>query len=196
MSASGEGGGVLEADATRDHAALLASIVEFSDDAILAKGLDGRILSWNRGAERLFGYSAAEMLGESILRLVPNELHGDEEYIVAQLRSGQSIHHFETERLHRSGCRIAVSLTVSPIRDREGRVVGASKTLRDISERKRIDADRGAAGDGGHLGGDCAVSCARNRRPGAFASRRPGHVPGEAGFARVSDVFSRPEPRE
>jgi PAS domain S-box-containing protein len=116
--------------------ALLAAIVESSDDAIVSKTLEGRILSWNRGAERTFGYSAEEVVGKPITVIIPPELHSEEERILAKLRRGEVIDHFDTTRVTKDGRRIPVSITVSPVRDAEGTIIGASKIARDISERK------------------------------------------------------------
>jgi PAS domain S-box-containing protein len=131
-------------DVTERHdseleSARLAAIVVSSDDAIISKTLDGRITSWNAGATRIFGYEASEMIGESILRIIPPELHGEEREILARLRRGERIDHYETVRVARDGRRVDVSLTVSPLRDRSGRVVGASKVGRDITDRKRAE---------------------------------------------------------
>ncbi|HVZ82439.1 MAG TPA: PAS domain S-box protein, partial [Terracidiphilus sp.] len=120
----------------QEKTTLLVSIVESSDDAILAKKLDGTILSWNRGAERIFGYKAEEIVGQKVTRLIPDEMHADEEYILGQLKLGRSIDHFETVRLHKDGRRLNISLTISPIHDQDGKVIGASKIARDITERK------------------------------------------------------------
>jgi len=114
----------------------LASVVESADDAIISKTLDSVVTSWNPAAERIFGYTAAEMIGRSIKTLIPPELQDEEEKIVSQLRAGHRIDHYETERLTKDGRRLDVSLTISPIHDSEGRVVGASKIARDITERK------------------------------------------------------------
>ena len=119
----------------------LAAIVESSEDAIISKSLDGIITSWNRGAERLFGYTAIEMIGQSILRIVPPDRVGEEPRIARGVRQGERIDHFETVRLHRDGHPIDVSLTVSPIRDAQGRTVGVSKIARDITERKRQEEE-------------------------------------------------------
>jgi two-component system CheB/CheR fusion protein len=110
-----------------------AAIVQNSDDAIIGKNLDGVITSWNQAAERIFGYSAAEMIGQSILRIIPPEQHEEERRILDKLRRGESVAHYETQRLTKGGRRIQVSLTSSPIRDPEGFVVGASKIARDIT---------------------------------------------------------------
>jgi len=120
--------------------ALLAAIVESSDDAIVSKTLGGIILSWNAGAERLFGYSSSEAVGRSILMLIPPERHEEEPVLIERLSRGERIKHFETVRVAKDGRRLDVSLTVSPIRDARGRVVGASKVARDIGERKRAEA--------------------------------------------------------
>jgi PAS domain S-box-containing protein len=124
----------------------LASIVESSDDAIVTKDLDGVIQSWNAGAERVFGYSAAEVIGRPVTILIPPEHQNEEVQILQKLRHGERIDHFETVRVAKGGRKIDVSLTVSPIRNLSGVVVGASKVARDISERKRaaeaLDAQR------------------------------------------------------
>jgi PAS domain S-box-containing protein len=118
----------------------VAAIVESSDDAILSKDLTGQIMSWNQAASRIFGYSREEILGSSILRLIPNELHHEEKTILSKIRAGERIDHYETVRITKSGERIDVSLSISPIRDDSGAIVGASKTLRDISAKKRTEA--------------------------------------------------------
>jgi PAS domain S-box-containing protein len=118
---------------------LLAAIVASSDDAIVSKTLDGRVTSWNQGAHQLFGYEPGEMIGASILRIVPPELHDEERELLGRLSRGERIEHFETVRLRKDGGRVDVSLTISPIRDKDGRVVGASKVARDITDRKRIE---------------------------------------------------------
>lgn len=125
---------------TEQAAQQLASIVESSDDAIISKNLDGIIKTWNKAAERLFGYSADEAIGQSVLLLIPEELQDEEPHIIGRIRDGQRIEHFETRRRRKDGRLIDISLTVSPVRDAEGRVVGASKIARDISERKRSEA--------------------------------------------------------
>ena len=122
----------------------LAAIVDSSDDAIVSKTLDGIVTSWNRGAERLFGYSAAEAIGQSILLIVPVDRQGEEAEVLRRIRGGQSVDHFETVRRRKDGTLIEISLTVSPVRDSLGRIIGASKTARDITEQKRIQRDVGA----------------------------------------------------
>jgi PAS domain S-box-containing protein len=119
--------------------ALLAAIVESSDDAIVSKTLDGRIRSWNAGAMRLFGYTAEEVIGKPITIIIPPELHEEERHILQKLQRGERIDHFETTRVTRDGRRIPISLSVSPVRDSRGVVIGASKVARDISERKRAE---------------------------------------------------------
>jgi PAS domain S-box-containing protein len=118
------------------------AIVESSDDAIIAKALDGTILSWNPAAERLFGYAAEEMIGKPISVLMPEERHDDMEAILGRIRRGERVDHYETVRVSKAGRKIAVSLSVSPIRDASGRVVGAAKIARDISGRRRAEAER------------------------------------------------------
>jgi len=117
----------------------LAAIIESSDDAIVSKTLDGRITSWNPGAVRLFGHAPEEIIGKPIMTIVPPELHDEEVGVLARLRRGERVEHFETTRLAKDGRRIEVSLTVSPVRNEEGTVVGASKIARDIGERKRAE---------------------------------------------------------
>jgi PAS domain S-box-containing protein len=118
----------------------LAAIVASSDDAIVSKDLNGIVTSWNSAAERILGYTADEMIGRSILTIIPPELHSDEPRILATIARGERIEHFETVRLTKSGRRIDVSLTISPVKDEEGRIVGAAKILRDITEQKRMAA--------------------------------------------------------
>jgi len=117
----------------------LAAIVESTDDVIASKDLNGIIRSWNAAAARVFGYSADEMIGSSILKLIPEHLHSDEKTIMESIRAGRRVEHFETVRRTKSGQLLDVSLTISPIRDRYGRVIGASKILRDVSARKRLE---------------------------------------------------------
>lgn len=119
----------------------LAAVVESSDDAIVSKDLNGIIQTWNPGAERVFGYSAAEMIGTSIVRLIPPELRDEETSILERQRRGERIEHYETVRVTKDGRRIHVSLTVSPIRDSSGTVVGASKVARDITARKLAEQE-------------------------------------------------------
>ena len=120
----------------------LAAIVESSDDAILSKDLQGTIRSFNKAAERMFGYQAAEILGKSVLTIVQPELHDDERRILERIRDGRRIEHYETIRLTKDGRRLDVSLTVSPMREPSGTVIGASTIARDITERKREAIER------------------------------------------------------
>lgn len=115
----------------------LASIVEFSDDAIVSKNLDGVITSWNRGAERIFGYTPEEAVGQPVMMIIPQDRQDEERTILTRIRRGERIDHFETVRQRKHGSLIVVSLTVSPVRDGEGKIVGASKIARDITEQKR-----------------------------------------------------------
>lgn len=118
----------------------LAAIVDSSDDAIISKDLQGIITSWNAAATRLFGYLPAEIVGQSILVLIPPELHSEEPEILRKVTSGERIEHFETRRRRKDGEILDLSLTISPIRDHTGRVIGISKIARDITERKRTEA--------------------------------------------------------
>src|SRR5262245_66627129 len=111
--------------------AQLAAIVTSAEDAILSKTLHGIITSWNPSAERMFGYSAGEMVGQSILRLIPPERHNEETEILAKLRAGQRIEHYETVRRKKDGSLIEVSLTISPMRGKSGEIIGESTLIRD-----------------------------------------------------------------
>src|SRR4051794_17922966 len=122
-----------------DPARLLAAIVESSLDAIVSKDLNGVITSWNGGAERLFGYPADEAIGQPGAMLIPADRLGEEDVVLAGIRRGEHVDHFDTVRLRKDQTTIDVSLTISPIRDGQGRIVGASKIARDISDRRRID---------------------------------------------------------
>jgi PAS domain S-box-containing protein len=114
-----------------------ASIVESSDDVIISKNLDGIIISWNKGAERIFGYTAEEAIGQPITIVIPEDRHDEERQILTRIRRGERIDHYETVRRRKHGSLITVSLTVSPVKDAEGKIVGASKIARDITEQKR-----------------------------------------------------------
>lgn len=120
----------------------LAAIVESSDDAIVAKDLKGTVTNWNRGAERIFGYSAQEMIGKPISILMPADRINEEPSILERISGGEHVEHYETKRQRKDGTIIDVSLTISPIRDASGRVVGASKIARDITDRARVHAER------------------------------------------------------
>jgi PAS domain S-box-containing protein len=120
----------------------LAAIVEFSDDAIVGKDLNGVIFSWNAGAERIFGYRPEEAIGRPVTMLIPQDRHNEEPEILARIRRGERVDHFETVRRRKDGTLIDISLTISPIKDASGRIVGASKIARDITEKKRMEAER------------------------------------------------------
>jgi PAS domain S-box-containing protein len=117
----------------------LSEIVDSSDDAIISKTFDSRIKSWNKAAERIFGYMAAEAIGQSIHMLIPPELRGEEDQILARLKRGERIDHYVTRRRKKDGTLIDVSLTISPIKNNEGNLIGASKIARDITEQKRAE---------------------------------------------------------
>ena len=118
----------------------LAAIVQFSDDAIISKDLDGIVTSWNKGAERLFGYSAEDIIGKSITILIPPERQDEEHAILGHIRRGDSVEHCETVRRRKDGSLVDLSLTISPVRNAEGKIIGASKIAHDITERKRSEA--------------------------------------------------------
>jgi PAS domain S-box-containing protein len=131
-------------DVTERHeaemqSALLANLVASSDDAIISKTLGGIITSWNKGATRIFGYTAEEMIGQHIKRLIPPELHAEEDDILARLGRGEHVDHFETVRLAKDGRHIDLSVTISPMRDKSGKLIGASKVGRDVGERKQAE---------------------------------------------------------
>jgi len=122
--------------------ARLAAIVDSADDAIVSKTLDGVITSWNRAAQAMFGWTAAEAVGQRITLIIPRERWHEEDEVLARVRKGESIDHFDTVRVRKNGERIDVSLTVSPVKDARGRIIGASKIARDVSDRKRAEAER------------------------------------------------------
>jgi PAS domain S-box-containing protein len=121
----------------RNAAAFLAAIVESSDDAIVSKSLSGVITTWNKGAERLFGYTADEAIGHPITIVIPPDRLDEEPAILARIQAGERVNHFETIRRRKDGTLVDISLTILPIRDDNGKIIGASKIARDISERKR-----------------------------------------------------------
>jgi PAS domain S-box-containing protein len=118
---------------------LLAAIVDSSEDAIVSKTLEGIITSWNAGAERLFGYTASEAVGQHISLIIPDDRRNEETVIIGRIKQGQRIEHFDTVRVHKNKAPLDISLTVSPVRDASGTIVGASKIARDITERKQIE---------------------------------------------------------
>jgi PAS domain S-box-containing protein len=129
--------GVRAAQPGHDAAAFLAAIVESSDDAIISKSLQGIITTWNKSAERVFGYTAAEAVGRPITMLIPEDRLDEEPAILARINAGERVDHFETIRRRKDGTFINISLTISPIRNGDGKIIGASKIARDISDRKR-----------------------------------------------------------
>ena len=130
---------ITERKRSEEIAQRLASIVESSDDAIISKDLDGTITSWNKSAERIFGYTAEEVIGKPVTILIPPDRRDEEAAIIERIRSGQRIEHYETVRLGKQGNTIEISLTVSPIKNALGKIIGASKIARDITERKRAE---------------------------------------------------------
>jgi len=132
--------GITEGERAEAARVWLAAIVESSDDAIISKNVDGVITSWNAAAERIFGYTETEAVGQSITIIVPPELHGEEKQILKRLLQGERIEHYETVRITKQGQRVDVALTISPLRDYSGRIIGASKIAHDFTERKRAEA--------------------------------------------------------
>jgi len=125
-----------------DAARRLAAIVESSDDAIVSKDLNGVIMSWNQGAQRIFGFSADEVIGKPITILMPPDRVNEEPAILARIRAGERVEHYETIRRRKDGALLNISLTVSPIRNSAGQVIGASKIARDVTERKKLEDER------------------------------------------------------
>lgn len=125
--------------ANHEIAQRLAAIVESSEDAILTKDLDGTVASWNRGAELLFGYRAAEIIGKPVMLLLPDDRQNEEASILARLRRGERVRHYETVRRRKDGRLVEISLSISPLRDANGAVIGASTIARDITERKQVE---------------------------------------------------------
>ncbi|MBK7307512.1 MAG: PAS domain S-box protein [Chitinophagaceae bacterium] len=122
-----------------EEQALFASIVNYSDDAILSKTLGGVITSWNQGAEKIFGYTSAEIIGQHITMLIPNYYWSEEYEIIEKIRKGKVIDHYETQRIRKDGTLIHVSLTISPLKDSSGNITGASKIVRDITKQKKAE---------------------------------------------------------
>jgi PAS domain S-box-containing protein len=120
---------------------LLSAIVSSSNDAIIGKDLNGIVTSWNPAAERIFGYTAKEAIGQSIRLIIPPELQPEEDEVLRKVRAGEGLHHFETARLAKDGRRLDISLTVSPIRAPDGTVIGASKIARDVTLTKQLERD-------------------------------------------------------
>jgi PAS domain S-box-containing protein len=132
----------LETSANETAAAWLAAIVDSSDDAIVSKTLDGVIMSWNRAAEKIFGYTAAEAIGQHITLIIPSDRRAEEDDVLATIRRGEKVDHFETIRRTKDGRLLNISLTVWPVRDAHGRIIGVSKVARDITDRKRLERER------------------------------------------------------
>jgi PAS domain S-box-containing protein len=179
--------------------ARLAAIVASSDDAIISKTLDGTITSWNAGASRIFGYAPGEMIGQPIYRIVPPDLRSQEDMILARIRRGERIDHFDTERVDRDGRRLSISLTVSPIRNAAGDIVGASKVARDVTERKRAEErQRLLIGELNHrvkntlatIQAIARQSLRSEPSPGAFVASLTGRI---QALARAHDVLVRGE---
>lgn len=128
---------ITESKVAEEKSAVLAAIVASSDDAIISKNFESIVTSWNDSAERLFGYTAEEMIGESIIKLIPPDRHDEEPQILSRLRQGERVEHFETKRMAKDGTLLDVSLTISPVRDPHGNLIGVSKIARDITDKKQ-----------------------------------------------------------
>ena len=150
----------------QDADARLAAIVASSDDAIVSKDLDGIVQTWNRGAEVMFGYTAAEIIGRSITVIIPEDRLSEEAVVLARIRAGDTVAHFETVRRAKDGRLLDISLTVSPVRHADGTIVGASKIARDITEQKRLQR---ASEEAGRLKDEflavCRMSCGHPSTP-------------------------------
>jgi PAS domain S-box-containing protein len=160
--------------------AYLASIVESSDDAIISKTLDGVIRSWNSGARRIFGYEADEIIGKPVLVLLPPDCQNEEAGILGRLEAGERIDHYESVRVAKDGRKIDVSLTISPVKDSQGRIIGASKVARDITQRKKAERDLQAAKD--------AAEAANREKDELLRSERAARETAEAA-SRIKDEF-------
>ena len=152
---------ITERKRAQGEVARLAAIVQSSDDAIIGKDLDGIITSWNAGAERIFGFSADEMVGQPIRRLIPDERQHEEDEILAKIRRGESIRHYDTVRQRKDGSRLEVSVTISPIKDAGDKIIGVSKVARDITQRKQ---------------GETALALERHKLTAAFENTDMGFV--------------------
>ena len=130
---------ITEQKVAEESQARLAAIVQSSDDAIVSKSLDGIIRTWNTGAERIFGYSAEEAIGKHITLIIPEERRAEEDMVLGKIRRGEVVDHFDTVRRTKDGRLLNISLTVSPMRDASGRIIGASKIARDITQNKQMD---------------------------------------------------------
>src|SRR5947207_2738296 len=122
-----------------ERMAILAAIIESSDDAIISKHLNGIITSWNKGAQTIFGYAEAEAIGQHISLIIPKDRLEEEEMIISKLRKGERIEHYQTKRITKSGKEVILSLSISPIHDEKGKVIGASKIARDITRQKESE---------------------------------------------------------
>ena len=176
---------------TDDH---LTNLIQTSDDAIITKSLDGRVLTWNPAAMRIFGYAAEEMVGQTILKLFPPDRLPEEETILAQLARGERIKHFRTQRLHKNGARLDISVSLSPIHDADGNIVAASKIARDVTEQVRTERDIAQykalidSSDDGIISKDLQGII---RTWNAGAQRIFGYTAGEAVGRHISLVFPR-----
>ena len=187
---------VTELRQTEADSRQLAAIVSSSDDAIVSKTLQGRVTFWNASATRIFGYSADEMIGENITKIIPTELLDEEKHVLARLQEGDRIDHYETVRVAKDGRRVDVSLTVSPLRDKSGKVVGASKVARDISSRKEVEKSQQLLlGELSHrvkntlatVQAIATQSLRRSREPADFLTSFTGRI---LSLARAHDLLS------
>jgi PAS domain S-box-containing protein len=149
---------ITDAHEAQESMSRLAAIVESSDDAIISKTLEGIVTSWNDSAERIFGYTADEMIGQSITRLIPDDRLDEEKHILARLRNGERIDHFQTRRVTKAGKLLDISLTISPLKDANGRIIGASKVARDITRLKETERNTAMLAAIVHTSQDAIVS--------------------------------------
>jgi PAS domain S-box-containing protein len=133
---------ITERKTAEEKQAMLAAIIDSSDDAIVSKNLNGIITSWNPGAEKIFGYKEPEVVGKHISLIIPERLLDEETHIISQIRNGKRVNHFETIRVRKDGREINVSITVSPVKDKRGKIIGASKIARDITEKVEFERQR------------------------------------------------------
>ena len=193
-----------QAPRAEEAARLLAAVVESSEDAIVSKDLDGIVTSWNQAAERIFGFTAREMIGQSIRRIIPADRQSEEDEVLSRVRRGDRVAHFETLRLRRDGSLVPISLTVSPVRDGLGTVVGASKIARDNTQQREAAAERerllkARTGRGCDVERAQRRGCGRCRHAGARLHRagrdRYGHQGNRCAAGRVPLRGERPRRR-
>ncbi|MEI8343235.1 MAG: PAS domain S-box protein, partial [Verrucomicrobiota bacterium] len=177
---------IAERKQAEESKAILAAVVETTEDAIISKDLEGIVTSWNQGAEKIFGYAAGEIVGSSILKIIPTELCEEEQRILETIRSGKSVSHFETSRLTKDGRLIDVSVTASPIRDAAGHITGISKVVRDNSERKKAEQQLHRLNRALHARSLCSLALFQTKTEDELLKQACEILVKEAGYRLVS----------